>query len=89
MNIDTTWMNIDDAIDNEDLLNGGGQLRTSFGNLLRTGQDPLPGRTSGHGSMGDDRHMVPHRENNTDPAPGAGRYYLLPLYLQAICELDQ
>lgn len=83
--ISSTPVDIDTEIVADDLLDTNGQLKDSFGTLLRTGHD-----TDGHdhSAMGADEFMV-SAPTPTEVAEVASDTYLLPLYLQAICELDQ
>jgi len=79
---------IDDAIEDDELLDAGGHLdQTAYGNLLQT--DFTPAGTNGaHGSMAEDSKLVSDRLSQ-NLALNPSDYYLLPVYLEAFCELSQ
>ena len=86
VSISSTPADVDTDITNGTLLDAGtGQLKASYGNLLRTAVNPLG---HPHGSMAADQYMVSATDTGTT-ADVASDVYLLPLYLQALCELDQ
>jgi len=82
--ISSTPVDIDTEIVAEDLLDTNGQLKDSFGTLLLT--DISTGNP--HGSMAADANMVAASDTG-QTAEVASDVYLMPLYLQALCELDQ
>ncbi len=84
---------VDDAIESDELLDTGGHIdQATFGNLLltgfTTGDNPAGIPWGGHGSMAEDSKLVTDRTSG-EFADHAAEYYLLPAYLQAICELSE
>ena len=82
---------VDAAIDADDLLDSQGRLdQARYGNLFETAVTPFGG--GAHGSMAEDDKLgrfglVPTTDQEN--ATNASEYYLLPLYLQAFCEIRE